>query len=301
MSDYYKVLGVKKNSSDKDVKTAFRRLARKHHPDLNPGDEVANREFKRINEAYEVLSNPEHRKSYDRYGDNWKRADRLDAEGWPFGYGGGSHGGARDVFGGDLSDFFDESGHFGGRRTPTVQRLETSVEVSLEEAFAGTIRNVSLTGHGGPRTMEVKIPAGVKSGSTVRISPSKELQVMIRVAVQPHRRFNRRGNDLCVNVEVPFEVAALGGEAKLTTMTGTVVLTIPAGSGSGRKIRLVGKGMPVLRSPERLGDLIVTVRPTVPDDLTDEQRELLERYRDSRSVPSEKPLQQQRSTRNEYE
>lgn len=285
MSDYYKVLGVKKSSSDKDVKAAFRRLARKHHPDLNSGDEVAEREFKKINEAYEVLSNAGNRKSYDRYGDNWKHADRLNAGGGPFGH--RSSYGRGDVFGGDLFDLLDESARFGSRRAPATQRLETSAEVSLEEAFRGTIRNVSLTGHEGPRTIEVKIPAGVKSGSTVRISPSKVLQVMIRVTVRPHSRFTRRGNDLHADVEVPFEVAALGGEAELATMTGSVVLTIPAGAGSARKMRLAGKGMPALGSPEKRGDLIATVRPTVPDDMTDKQRELLTQYRESRSASSE--------------
>jgi len=287
MNDYYKVLGIEKNSSDKDVKTAFRRLARRHHPDLNPGDEKAEREFKKINEAYEVLSVKENRKNYDRYGANWKHAERLDAEGGPFNRRGGGHGGFGDIFGGDLSSFFGGSSNFGGRHTPAVQRLETSVEVTLEEAFTGTIRNVSLTGQGGPRTIEVKIPAGVKTGSTVRISPSKQLQVLIKVTVLPHSRFSRRKNDLHIDVEIPFEVAALGGVAEVSTMTGTVVLTIPAGSGNGRKIRLGGKGMPVLGSSDRRGDLMATVRPTVPDDLNDEQKELLAKYRDSRLVPTE--------------
>ena len=286
MSDYYKVLGVKKSSSDKDVKAAFRRLARKHHPDLNPGDEAAEREFKKINEAYEVLSDAVNRKSYDRYGDNWKHADRLNAEGGPFGHS-SNYGGGGDVFGGDLFDLLGGSARFGGGRAPATQRLETSVEVSLEEAFRGTVRNVSVTGHEGPRTIEVKIPAGVKSGSTVRISPSEGLQVMIRVTVRPHSRFTRRRDDLLVDVEVPFEVAALGGEAELATMAGSVVLTIPPSAGSARKIRLASKGMPVLGSPEKRGDLIATVRPTVPDDLTDEQIQLLERFRESRSASSE--------------
>jgi DnaJ-class molecular chaperone len=286
MNDYYKVLGVEKNSSDKDVKAAFRRLARKHHPDLNPGDTKAEREFKKINEAYEVLSVKKNRKNYDRYGENWKHADRLDAEGGPFNRRSG-HGGSGGIFGGDLSDFFGGSSHFGGRRAPAVQRLETSVAVSLEEAFAGTIRNVSLTGQGGPRTIEVKIPAGVKTGSTVRVSPSSQLKLLIKVTVQPHSQFSRRKDDLHIDVEVPFEVAALGGEAEVSTMTGAVVLTIPAGSGNGRKIRLGGKGMPVLGSSDRRGDLMATVRPTVPEDLSEEQKELIAKYRDSRSAPTE--------------
>ena len=280
MSSYYQVLGIGKDASDKDVKAAFRRLARRHHPDLNPGDEAAEREFKRINEAYEVLSDPESRSKYDRYGDNWRHADRIESGGG-FGYGAGAPGGAGNLFGGDL---FDLLGGFGRSGARARQRLETSVDVSLEEAFAGTTRNVSLSGPQGPRRMEVKIPPGVRSGSKVRISPSDRLDVLINVRVNVHPRFRRRGDDLHVDAEVPFEVAALGGDAEVATMTGRILLKIPSGSGTGRKIRLGGRGMPVLGSAERRGDLIVTVRPTVPGDLTDDQRELLETYRRSRAA-----------------
>ena len=280
MSSFYQVLGIGKDASDKDVKAAFRRLARRHHPDLNPGDEAAEREFKKINEAYEVLSDPESRRKYDRYGDNWRHADRIESGGGGFGYGAGAPRGAGNLFGGDL---FDLLGGFGRSGARARQRLETSVDISLEEAFAGTTRHVSLSGPQEPRRMEVKIPPGVRSGSKVRISPSDGLDVLINVRVNLHPRFRRRGDDLHVDAEVPFEVAALGGEAEVATMTGRILLKIPSGSGTGRRIRLGGRGMPVLGSPERRGDLIVTVRPTVPGDLTDDQRELLETYRRSRA------------------
>lgn len=279
MSNYYQVLGIGKDASDKDVKAAFRRLARRHHPDLNPSDDGAEREFKKINEAYEVLSDPESRRRYDRYGDNWRNADRIESGGG-FRYGAGAPPGAGDLFGGDL---FDLLGGFGRAGARASQRLETSVDISLEEAFAGTTRHVSLSGPQGPRRMEVKIPPGVRSGSKVRISPSEGLDVLINVKVNPHRLFRRRWDDLLVDAEVPFEVAALGGEAEVATMTGRILLKIPSGSGTGRKIRLSGRGMPMVGSPERRGDLIVTVRPTVPGDLTDDQRELLETYRRSRA------------------
>ena len=280
MSSYYQVLGIGKDASDKDVKAAFRRLARRHHPDLNPGDEAAEREFKRINEAYEVLSDPESRRKYDRYGDNWRHADRIESGGGGFGFGAGAPRDAGDLFGGDL---FDLLGGFGRSQARASQRLETTVDISLEEAFAGTTRHVSLSSPQGPRRMEVKIPPGVRSGSKVRISPSEGLDVLINVRVNVHPRFRRRGDDLLVDAEVPFEVAALGGEAEVATMTGRILLKIPSGSGTGRRIRLSGRGMPMLGSPERRGDLIVTVRPTVPGDLTDDQRELLETYRRSRA------------------
>ena len=290
MSDYYAALGVKKNASDKEIKTAFRRLARKHHPDLNPGDEKAEREFKKINEAYEVLSDSDGRKKYDRYGDDWKQADRIESQRGPFTYSSGGRSGRS----GDLFDFLSGYGGGGGgggfgqtgHARPRVQSLETSVELSLEEAFAGTLRQVTLSEPGGPRRMEVKIPAGVKTGSKVRISPSPGLEVLIRVTVQPHRRYKRAGDgqDLEVEVEVPFEVAALGGEAAVSTMTGRVVLKIPAASPNGRRIRLAGKGMPVLGSPDRRGDLFAIVRPSVPSDLTDEQREILQEYQRSRAA-----------------
>ena len=280
MSSYYQVLGIGKSASDKDIKAAFRRLARRHHPDLNPGDEAAEREFKKINEAYEVLSDPESRNRYDRYGDNWMHADRIESGGGGFGYGAAAPPGAGDLFGGDL---FDLLGGFGRSGARASQRLETSVDISLKEAFTGTTRNVTLSEPHGPRRMEVTIPPGVRSGSKVRISPSEGLDLLIDVKVNPHRLFRRRGDDLHVDAEVPFEVAALGGEAEVATMTGRILLKIPSCSGTGRKIRLSGRGMPVLGNPERRGDLIVTVRPTVPGDLTDDQRRLLETYRQSRA------------------
>lgn len=278
MDNYYTVLGVKKSASQKTIKEAYRRLARKHHPDLNPEDKAAEQQFKRINEAYEVLSNSETREKYDRYGNDWKQAQRADAEGGPYRYTGGG-------FGGDLFDLFGEFGH-GGKKP--IQRLETSVEVSLEEAFAGTNRKISLVVSGKPRRLNVSIPPGVKTGSRVRISPSDRLEVVINIIVQQHLRFRRRGNDLHVDVEVPFEVAALGGDTDLSTMTGMVLLTIPKGSGSGRKIKLSQMGMPVLGSSQKRGNLIATVRPTVPPDLTNEQYEMLEKYRESRAAGMEK-------------
>ena len=277
MSSYYQVLGIGKSASDKDIKAAFRRLARRHHPDLNPGDEAAEREFKKINEAYEVLSDPESRNRYDRYGDNWMHADRIESGGGGFGYGAAAPPGAGDLFGGDL---FDLLGGFGRSGARASQRLETSVDISLKEAFTGTTRNVTLSEPHGPRRMEVTIPPGVRSGSKVRISPSEGLDLLIDVKVNPHRLFRRRGDDLHVDAEVPFEVAALGGEAEVPTLKGrSLALRIPAGTQGGRVFRLAGQGMP--RAGGGHGDLLARVRLRLPEPLDDGQRALFEQLRAS--------------------
>ena len=281
MGDHYRTLGIGRDASDRDVKAAFRRLARRYHPDLNPGDEAAEGRFKEINEAYEVLADPESRGRYDAYGDGWRHADRMGAAG--FGRGGPGFGGGWDPFGAGGFDLSDLLGGRGGGRAGATRRVEVSAEVTLEEAFAGTSRRMGVPGTAPPRTIEVSIPPGVRSGTPVVVTPAEGLEVLLRVKVAAHHRYRRRGDDLLVDASVPFEVAALGGEAQVETMTGVVMLTIPPASGTGRRIRLSGRGMPVLGTPDRRGDLIVTVRPTVPGDLTDEQRGLLEAYRRSRA------------------
>ena len=281
MGDHYRTLGIGRDASDRDVKAAFRRLARRYHPDLNPGDEAAEGRFKEINEAYEVLADPESRGRYDAYGDGWRHADRMGAAN--FGRGGPGFGGGWDPFGAGGFDLSDLLGGRGRGRAGATRRVEVSAEVTLEEAFAGTSRRMGVPGTVPPRTIEVSIPPGVRSGTPVVVAPADGLEVLIRVKVAAHHRYRRRGDDLLVDASVPFEVAALGGEAQVETMTGVVMLTIPPASGTGRRIRLSGRGMPVLGTPDRRGDLIVTVRPTVPGDLTDEQRGLLEAYRRSRA------------------
>ena len=281
MSNHYSTLGIDRGASEKDVKAAFRRLARRYHPDLNPGDERAEDQFKRINEAYEVLADPDSRRKYDRYGDDWRHADRIEASGF-----GRNAAGFRGGWGPFSSQEFDLSDLFGARgqhRGSTLQRLETTVDISLEEAFAGTSRRISIAGDSSPRTIEVTIPPGVKTGTPVVVNPAHGLEVRINVKVAPHPRYRRRGNNLTVDEEVPFEMAALGGETQIATLSGPVVLKIPPGSGTGRKIRLSGLGMPELGKAGQRGDLMVVVRPTVPGDLTEEQRDLLEAYRRSRA------------------
>lgn len=248
MSNYYQVLGVGRRASQKEIQSAFRRLAKKYHPDLNPGNDSAERQFKRINEAYEVLSNPRSRQEYDRRRDHRRH-----------------------------------SGHSRHRHT---EHHEARFEVDLEEAFYGTTRVVTLGNLSTGRQIEVSIPPGVRTGSKVRVHISRTEDLLITVRVQTHRIFKRRGHNLHVEAQIPFEVAALGGEAEVETMTGRILLKIPPLSGSGRKIRLRGRGMPILGTPGLSGHLIVTVRPMVPHDLTDHQRQLLEAYRQARATMS---------------
>lgn len=274
MADYYAELGIGRDADEKEVRSAFRRLARQHHPDLNPGDEKAEERFKRVNEAYEVLSDDEKRKAYDKYGDNWRRAEEIEAQ-----YGAGTHrtttsagfGGFEDLLGGFRFGNFEG---FGAGRPP-MAKLETDVEVTLEEAFSGSQHIVTISRGGQDRRIEVTIPRGVATGSVVRVRPGQGQELLLNVTVTPHRRFTRRGADLYLDVDVPFEDAILGGSVDVTTMERPVELTVPPESRNGQRIRLAGKGMPILGSPDSRGDLYVVLRPVMPRGLTGEQKELV--------------------------
>ena len=282
MADYYDVLGVSRAADDKGIRQAFRRLARKYHPDLNPGDESAEKRFKEINEAHEVLSDPEARKKYDRYGDNWKHADQFEARG-PFTHG---RAGAAD-FGADIFSGFEDilgrarSGRAGW--ASTASRLETPVTVSLEDAFYGSVHNVTLTSSTGQRKVEVTVPKGVDTGSKVRFTLDGDTEILLKVTVASHERFERKGADLYTEVQVPFEDVILGGEARVDTLTGGLHVKVPAGTQNGQRIRLARQGMPKLKRPKERGDLYVTVRPVLPKKLSDDERRLLEELRGLRS------------------
>ena len=289
MPSYYDVLGVSRESDEKVIRQAYRRLARQCHPDVNPGDGEAEAKFKQINEAYEVLSDPEKRTKYDKYGDDWKHADELDkarAQGrGDFTYwfsGSPDFGGQTGGFsGGGFEDMF--SGFRRGRSRP--QRLQYAVEVTLEEAFHGTTRIVDvpiLSGEGSKR-LEVKIPPGVDDGSTVRVpvGDGKETEVRLNIRLREHPIFKRSRADLYTDVEVPALDAVLGGEAAVPTLTKRVALTIPPETQNGQTFRLAGQGMPRLNRPESKGDLHVTVKVALPKGLTDEERRLFEEIKES--------------------
>ena len=289
MADYYSVLGIDKGAEQKDIRQAFRRLARRYHPDLNQDDADAEARFKEVNEAYEVLSDSDSRRKYDAHGDQWKRADEIEAQRRAarnaYDFMGGEHRRGHsqegDVFAG-LEDILGDVGGFRGGRSGTV-RSETSVTVSLEEAHAGTTVNANYTVRGRNRRFEVDIPPGVDNDSTVRVTPERGTEMLFRVSVSPDGRFRRDGTDLYTDADVPFEQCILGGETQVRTLDGrTIWVRIPANSQNGQNIRLRGQGMPRLASPDVKGDLYVTVRPQMPESLTDEQRELIVKLQELR-------------------
>ena len=314
--DYYQTLGVGKTATEKEIKQAFRKLARKLHPDVNPGDKTAEARFKEINEAYEVLGDADKRRKYDELGANWRMYEQAQGQGFPggspFGGGaqdawtinmGGSGGGYRtmspeemqDLFGNEdpFSDFFrtffggggrETSGRArGGRaaRTQKGQDIEQAVELTLEEAYHGATRRVSIKEGGHARTVDVRIPVGVKDGSRVRAAGEGASgtnggaagDLYLRVQLRPHAVFERNGSDLQTKVAVPVTTAVLGGEAQVPTVTGSVRLKIPEGTQNGQVFRLKSHGMPNIGKPDDRGDLYATVEVQLPRALTKEQRQ----------------------------
>lgn len=303
--DYYQILQVDKNASDKDIKRAYRKLARQYHPDKNPNNKAAEEKFKEINEAYEVLGNPENRAKYDQLGRSYQRYQQMGGapDGFDFSQW-SSAGGQRvnvdfdDLFGGSggFSDFFNAifgdmrqrqaagSGYFDQqgprvRMDPRSQDIEHKVTISLEEAYHGTTRRLVREG-GEPFT--AKIPPGAKNGTKIRLrgkgsaGPAGAGDLFLVVQVQPHPTFKRDGHNLKVTVKVDVTTAVLGGKVTVPTMTGPVKLTIPSGTQGGRTFRLTGKGMPHLRDSNQLGDLLATIQIQVPSQLTEQQRALYE-------------------------
>ncbi|MBI4338492.1 MAG: J domain-containing protein [Chloroflexi bacterium] len=306
--DYYTVLGVGRSASDKDIRQAYRRLARKHHPDVNPGNEQAEATFKEINGAYEVLSDPEKRKKYDQFGENWKYAEqfaqaqarggrRRGGETGSWGPGGpGSGYGAPTSFDFEvgpegIGTILEEM--MGGRRAGRGGRGRTSVrsvpveipvELTLEEAYAGATRILQLpvTPTGQARRLEVRVPPGVDTGSRVHMAVDGA-DLYLVVTLRPHHRFTRKGADLYAELPVPLADALLGGEHVVETLTGKVALTIPPESQNGQAFRLRGRGMPVLGSSEQKGDLFVTLKVILPTGLSQRERELFQELRSLRT------------------
>ncbi|HVZ20537.1 MAG TPA: DnaJ C-terminal domain-containing protein [Vicinamibacterales bacterium] len=312
--DYYATLGVTKAATDKDIKQAFRKLARKYHPDVNPGDKAAESKFKEINEANEVLSDPAKRKKYDELGANWRLYEQAEQQGgpnpfagqWNVDMGGGAGGGFhsrtmspeefQEMFGDSgFSDFFTTffGGGFegagaprGGRGARPRQRkgrdVEHELELTLEDAYHGATRRLSLKHDGHARTVDVRIPAGVGDGSRVRVSGEGEQGVggaaagdlYLRVRLAPSPTFERKGRDLYVKVPVPVTTAVLGGEAEVQTLAGRPArLRIPALTQNGQVFRLKGYGMPAVGKPDDKGDLYGRVEIQLPTQLSPEERE----------------------------
>jgi curved DNA-binding protein len=301
--DYYKIMGVDRNASEKEIKKAYRRLARKYHPDVNPSDKGAEERFKEINEAHEVLADPEKRRKYDQLGASWQQWQRTgrDPSGFDWGqWSAGAPGGGRvHVEYGDLGDLFDGGGFsdffeaiFGGtgRQGPQTwtstrqarprrgQDYEQPVEITLEEAFTGTRRVLEKDG----RRIEVRIPPGVKTGSKVRIAGEGAPglgggatgDLYLKVTILPHKVFERKGDDLYCEVPVDLYTAILGGETNVPTLEGTVSLKIPSETQGGRTFRLKGRGMPQLRDSNKRGNLYAKVKVVLPKDLSSKEEEL---------------------------
>ena len=297
MADYYKTLGVPRGASEKDIRGAFRKLARKHHPDVNDNDPASEEKFKEINEAYTVLSDADSRRKYDRYGDDWEHADRIErpSRGGGFTYSNmGGRGGVHDVTGrGSIFDQF-----FGGMGGQEVKPPPTEypISITLEEAFKGANRRLRMQDG---RRLEVKIPPGVDNGSKVHISSeiSQGSDFYLVVSVKEHAKFSRKGKDLFVEVEAPLDDAVLGGELTVPTLTGRLALTIPKGTQNGRRFRLAGQGMPVLNNSgsnprsdvDHRGDLFATLKVKLPSEFTEEEIDLFQMLRDKRLGPQEPP------------
>ncbi len=284
--DYYNILGVNRNATEREIKQAYRRLARQHHPDVNPGDKSAEEKFKQINEAYEVLSDKEKRQKYDKYGDQWQYADQFEkarqASGWSFSQGGQRVYSSEEDIGSIFDDLLRGFGGRAGRPQPRKGRdIEFPLEVTLEEAYSGTTRTLNMADG---KRLEVKIPPGVKDGSRVRISGKGaegyggvKGDLYLVTSVRPHRLFRRRGDDLYVDVSVPLTVAVLGGEVKVKTLKGSQLsLKIPPETQNERSFRLKGQGMPHLGNSSR-GDLLARVKVLLPTKLTDEEKELFQK------------------------
>ena len=289
--DYYKILGVPRGAGADAIKSAFRKLAMQYHPDRNPGDRQAEDRFKEINEAYQVLSDPQKRSRYDQLGESYSQWQQNGAPG-NFDWGQWSSGpGVQQVnldelFGdGTFSDFFRSifGGAMGGqglrgrtsRNSPSIQQ---AVTISLKEAFTGATRTLQT----GSRRVDVKLPPGVRTGTRIRApaagparpdgSPS-DIYLVMDVAEDP--LFERDGNDLYTQAAVDVFTAILGGEVQVKTLSGNVVLTIPAGTQPEQVFRVTGRGMPVLKHPQATGDLYVHLKVQIPRQLTANQRSLL--------------------------
>lgn len=285
--DYYQVLGVPRDASDEAIKKAFRQKAKQYHPDANPDDSGAEARFKEVNAAYEVLSDDEKRAAYNQFGENWQQYQSFNGE-HPFS-------GRGDAPYSDMSDVFETIFGGGGRRgggfqgradfPRTGRDIERDVQISLREAYEGAQRIVSRDG----RDITVRIPRGAASGAKVRLAgegqpgynggSSGHLYLVVQVAEDA--KFERQGDDLYVDVRVDALTAMLGGEVEVPALARPLRTRIRAGTQSGQKLRLTGKGMPKLRKENEFGDLYARVMITVPTQLDADQRERAEALRDS--------------------
>lgn len=302
--DYYSILGVTKSATAEEIKKSFRKMAVKYHPDKNPGNKDAEEKFKEINRAYEVLSDPEKRKKYDKYGENWERVEQSGYTGEqgrqsPFSSGEGEQSfffeGDPSYFGqgGDFSDVFEN--YFrkqgGGRRKSSGNAryrgsdLQAEITIPLEEAYHGAPKTFAVN----KENIRIRLKPGVYDGQVIKLAgkgnpgmnggPAGDLFIAIHVL--PHPVYKREGNNIKQSVLIDLFTAVLGGEKEVSTLTGPVKVKIPAGQQNDKILRLKGKGMPVYDQPGKFGDLFVQVQVEIPEHLTEEQKELFQQLKAS--------------------
>jgi curved DNA-binding protein len=304
--DYYDVLGVPRTATDKEIKAAYRKLARQHHPDANKGNKASEERFKEIGEAYEVLKDPNKRKRYDQLGNQYKDGADFrpppDFSGGPggftFDFGNLGRGGTTSGGNPAFSDFFEMlfGQNFGGAagQSPFAsatssgaqqgkrREQELGIELTLEELATGTVRTIQITEPGSkPRTLEVRIPAGVRAGSKVRVageggkSMAGPADLFLKVQVKPHDYFTIEGDNLVCEISLSPAQAVLGSEAAVNTLDGTVRIRIPAGTQNGRLLRLRGRGLPKLKGDTK-GDQLVRAKIVIPSTVSAQEKALYE-------------------------
>jgi curved DNA-binding protein len=302
--DYYKILGVDKSATQDDIKKAYRKQARKLHPDLNPNDKEAERQFKELNEANEVLSNPENRSKYDKYGENWKHGEQYaqaqqqqqrQYQNQSGNYGGGFSG-ADFGEGEDFSDFFQsmfggEGGGFGRSSRGSAsgkfkgQDVQAELNLNLKDAAKTHQQTFDING----KKVRITIPAGVSDGQKIKLKghgnpgfnggPTGDLYITFNIAADPN--FERVGDDLKSKISIDLYTAVLGGDVKVETLEGSVNLKVKPETQSGTTVRLKGKGFPVYKKDGEFGDLFVTYDVKLPTNLTEKQKELFEQLKNS--------------------
>lgn len=284
--DYYKILEIAKTATPEEIKKAYRKLARKHHPDLNPNDKDAKLNFQKINEANEVLSDPEKRKKYDQYGKDWQHSDDLDkmrqSQSQSSNARRQSYSGAPS--GDDFSDFFESM--FGGGRTAGSQRQAkyrgqdyiSELQLNLIDAYETHKQTLTVN----DKNIRITIPAGIENGQTIKIAGHGGLGVnggpngdlYIKFSIANHAKFKRLGNDLYTTIDLDFYIAILGGEITIDTLKGKVKLKVKPETQNGSIVKLKEKGFPVYKHEGQFGDLFITYSIKIPTNLTEKQKEL---------------------------
>ena len=278
--DYYKILGISKDASEEEVKKAYRKLARKLHPDLNPNDKEAHKKFQQINEANEVISDPEKRKKYDQYGKDWQHADQFEQQRKSQQASGqsGQHFSGDD---GDFSSFFESMFGGSGRSSQTKfrgQDYNAALKLNLTDALQTHQQTLTVNG----KNIRITIPAGIENGQVIKLKgygapginggPAGDLYITFSIA--PHPLFKRSGNDLFTTATIDLYTALLGGETTIDTLNGKVKLTVKPGTQNGTKVKLKGKGFPVYKKEGEFGDLYIIYHIQIPTNLSEKETAL---------------------------